>query len=78
MIDIRDLKDINMIRKITKDSYKDLGDLLNSRKQVPVFGYPLICYSPNQSLNNHRFITQAEIAEAKKLEDKSLWTYLSD
>jgi hypothetical protein len=51
MIDIRDLKDINMIRKVTKDSFKDLGDLLNSRKQVPVFGYPLICYSPNENLN---------------------------
>ena len=36
-----------MIRKITKDSFKELGDLLDGgQTQVPVFGYPLICYSP--------------------------------
>mmetsp|Transcript_4035 Transcript_4035/g.6048 ORF Transcript_4035/g.6048 Transcript_4035/m.6048 type:complete len:103 (+) Transcript_4035:1186-1494(+) len=43
-----DLKNIETIRKITKDTYKELGEFLNERKgQVPIFGYPLICYSPN-------------------------------
>ena len=49
MFDLKDLRDINMIRKVTKDSFKDLGDLLNNRKKIPVFGYPLLCYSPNKS-----------------------------
>lgn len=47
--DLKELRDITMIRKITKDSYKDLGDLLNYGKKIPIFGYPLICYSPNQN-----------------------------
>jgi len=47
---LAELKDINMIRQITRGSLKDLGDLLNERAgRVPIFGYPLVCYSPNHS-----------------------------
>lgn len=43
------LKDIHTIRKINKNSFKDLSKLLNDGKgHIPIFGYPLICYSPNQ------------------------------
>ena len=48
-IDIRELRDLAKIRKVTKNSYKDLGDLLNTNSKIPIFGYPLICYSPVQS-----------------------------
>ena len=53
---LAELKDINMIRQITRTSLKDLGDLLNERAgRVPIFGYPLLCYSPNR--------TEQEVAE---------------
>jgi hypothetical protein len=44
------LKDIKQIRSITKDIYKDLDALVSEGKgKIPIFGYPLICFSPNQS-----------------------------
>ena len=49
---LEELRDINIIRKITKGSYKELGDLIDERKgTIPIFGYPLMSYSPNRSLN---------------------------
>ena len=43
-----ELKKVDTIRKITKGNIKDLGELLNEGKgKIPIFGYPLICYSPN-------------------------------
>ena len=48
--DLRELRDIKTIRQITKGTYKDLGILINDRKgTIPIFGYPLICYSPNET-----------------------------
>ena len=46
-----ELKKIETIRLITADCHKDLGKLLENYKgttaAIPIFGYPLICYSPN-------------------------------
>ena len=45
-----ELKDIKVIRRINKDQYKELGHMLDDGKgNIPIFGYPLICYSPNSN-----------------------------
>ena len=71
-----ELKKVDTIRKITKGNIKDLGELLNEGKgKIPIFGYPLICYSPNQ--------TQEELLQELLNKNKgsqpnqeSLWTHL--
>lgn len=43
-----EFKKIENIRLITKGNTKELGEILNEGKgNIPIFGYPLICYSPN-------------------------------
>ena len=77
-IDIRELRDLAKIRKVTKNSYKDLGDLLNTNSKIPIFGYPLICYSPVQSAEYQLqmlFDIQSGRAE---FNEKQLWPFLSD
>ena len=45
---MKDLKNVNDIRLVTKDAYKDLGELLDGDgKHLPIFGYALLNYSPN-------------------------------
>lgn len=73
---LEELSDIKMIRKVTKDAYKDLGELLDSNKKVPIFGYPLLCYSPNMSKEQQ--LQMFFDGLNTEYEKKSLWPYLSE
>ena len=45
--DISYFKDVDNIRKVTKGSFKELGDILNEgNDRIPIFGYPLFNFSP--------------------------------
>ena len=47
-----ELHDIKNIREINKNSSKELAIYVDEVKgHIPIFGYPLMCYSPNESLN---------------------------
>lgn len=46
--DLNQLRDIKTIRKINANSSKELAIYVDDRKgKVPIFGYPVMCYSPN-------------------------------
>lgn len=43
------MRDIETIRFINKNSSKELAVYVDDRMgKVPIFGYPLLCYSPNE------------------------------
>ena len=72
-----ELKKIETIRLITQDCHKDLGKLLDdfsgTQARIPIFGYPLVCYSPVAD-------ELADEPNAKRYYDSqfdSLWQYLS-
>ena len=68
------IQDIDQIREITKGTLKDLGEFLNSGfTQVPVFGYPPVCYSPTQQLP--KFVSRSEERDLPPNKG-SLWRHL--
>lgn len=47
LLRMQELHDVEKIRKVTKGVYKELNPFVDdSSGRVPVFGFPLICYSP--------------------------------
>ncbi len=63
---------------ICQNSSKELGDFINNQSgKVPIFGYPLLCYSPKQSLaDNHKIVLKKDVLQYNpKLH--SLWQLLS-
>ena len=73
-----ELKDIKVIRRINKDQYKELGHLLNDGKgNIPIFGYPLVCYSPNSNPQDLNKIFRPEPQELYDPKEHSLWLILS-
>ena len=47
--DNEQMKNIETIRYINKNSSKELAVYVDDRMgKVPIFGYPLMCYSPNE------------------------------
>lgn len=45
---LNELKDIETIRRINANSSKELAVYVDDRKgKIPIFGYPIMCYSPN-------------------------------
>ena len=54
--DLNSLSDIKTIRKINANSSKELAVYVNDRMgKVPIFGYPVMCYSPNEFNNDSVF-----------------------
>ena len=44
---MQELNDVEKIRKVTKGVYRELNPFVDDNSgRVPVFGFPLICYSP--------------------------------
>ena len=52
---LRHFQDIANIRRVTKDQFKELGDMIDEGKgRLPIFGYPLVCFSPQGEAANPR------------------------
>ena len=67
---MQELRKIETIRLITQDCYKDLGKLIDARKgQIPIFGYPQVCYSPNNQEQEYKPI-YADIGPASRTQGK--------
>jgi len=43
---------------VTNGAFKELGDMINERKgKIPIFGYPLLCFSPHHEGEDQFIIT---------------------
>ena len=52
---LQHFKDITNIRRVTKGQFKELGQMLAEGKgRIPIFGYPLVCFSPQGEAANPR------------------------
>ena len=72
------LKSIHTIHRINKNSFKDLSKLLSDGKgHIPIFGYPLICYSPNTKNSSGQTLFQEKRSHTLDGPRHSLWQILS-
>ncbi len=60
---------------MTKGAFRDLQQFVNDQQgRVPVFGYPLICYSPVRKHEEGTKVLKRRVPDAEK---KSKWKDIS-
>ena len=70
------LRDINVIRKITSGTHKELSKFLHDHKcPIPIFGYPLMSFDP---IGGTREIDMENNTLIYDKEKHSFWIVLGD